>query len=245
MAIFNHESNSNCFIFSILNITLWIMPDLCVLITAVIIFFLVRKMATDRKKEQPQTLHSIKITKQEKSEKSQKINEFDRHRIQLIKFVGNVSTLAALCISGAISSSLLNLIYFTLFLGSSTYLAFNQNLRKKFAIILKIVSFIIFIQILCITGFQNPWIYSNKIFQTSFNARILGFMRIIIIDNDQHFSHFKINHKLSLDKLLHPFILMMTYFVITHYASYIMVTFKYFAVKIYKIFNFFFRKTKK
>lgn len=202
------------------------MPDLCVLMTAVVLFILIRKMASNRKKEQPDSLHSVKVALQDPSQTSgQKINDHDKKRFVIFKSVGNISTLATLCISGAISPSIINLVYFVIFLSSSTYLAFNKVLFKKFAIMLKIASFMIFIQILSITSYQNPWFYSSNIFQTSIISRILGFKRIIIIDNAEHFNHFKINDEISSEMVLHPFVLILTYYVITFNSSYILVIF--------------------
>lgn len=199
------------------------MSDLCVLMTAVILFFLIQKIASNRKKEQPDSLHSVKVTLHDKTDR--KLNESDKQQFLFYKTVGNFSSITALAISGAMSPSLLNFVYFVVFLASSSYLAININLFKKFAIILRALSFLIFIHILSITCFQNPWFYSSKLFQTSILSRILGFKRILIIDNAEHINFFKINDELKLDMIFHPFVLMLTYFVITYNASYILVSF--------------------
>lgn len=181
------------------------------------IFFLLKKLGADRKDEQE--LASIKISR-DLSEFS-KI-EFNEKRFGFVKFTGTISSLAAMCFSGAIYPSPINFIYFASFIIFATFLSCNRKLFKKFAIMLKIISILLLLQITSLIVYQNPRIYSI-LKNYEFFMKMLGFDRILLIDNEKHFSDFEINSEVDLDMILHPAVLMVTYFVLITTANYILV----------------------
>lgn len=164
------------------------------------------------------------MTKISTVEESQ--NEFNEKRYTFLNFIGIFSSLSALCCSGAIFPSALNFIYFAAFIIFTTYMSCNRTLFKKFAVTLKIISILIAIHLTALIVYQNPRIYLlMENFQSyKFILTMFGFKRILLIDNGKYFSDFELNIKIKIDTILHPAVLVVTYFILTLNANYILVS---------------------
>lgn len=184
------------------------------------IYILLKKLGTDRRNEQD--LAAVRIGKSENFENHK--HEISEKRIGILKLIGILSSLSALCVSGAIFPSPVNFVYFIAFLSIATFISWNLTLFKKFALLLKGISLVILTQLTCIVLYQSPWAYS--LFEgQKFIMNMLGFNRILLIDDKKHFTKFQVNWTLDKDLIFLPLALIITYFVLITTANYIVVGF--------------------
>lgn len=180
---------------------------------------MVKKLLENRKSEQPDNLQSIKISK---STSSIKINRsyfnFDEKGFYRRKNMWNFLSLAALCISGTISPSILNFVYFGMFLITVLFISCNKALSRKFAIILRVISVMLIMHILMIFGYQN---YYHLTIDMKLLLVILGLNRIVTFHDSDYF---EFNNQINLELIIHPFVLILTYFVINCTTSHILVS---------------------
>lgn len=191
------------------------------LLASIFIFFVLRKLGADRKAEQE--ISSVKVSKADTFDFF-KI-EFSEKRFAILKFIGILASLVVLCFSGTIYPSPINFIYFLSFMTFATILSVNRNLFQKFAISLRIISIVMLLQITLIVIAQSPWTYSF-IEGHQFIMNMMGFERILIIDDKENFAHFDLNEGIGIDALIHPTMLVIAYYVLTTTSNYILVSLK-------------------
>lgn len=134
---------------------------------------------------------------------------------------GKYSSIAALCFAGAVEPSILNGIYFGCFLYFSTWLAFNQELHRRFGIALTVISLILAFHICALILFQLPWF--QNLTEEGFWVQRLFSLKAIYKDTKQSNLVFVAN--MTLDHYLNPLVLVVTYQVITLESRFISVSF--------------------
>lgn len=137
----------------------------------------------------------------------------------LINQILSLISIVTLCCCGAVCVSAINMIYFVTFLVSSMYLASNCELGKKFSIILRMLSWIIMLQIISLILYQVNY-FQNVLLPESIIARLFGLYKIITF-TDQGIIYNKI---LNWDFFLHPMVLMVSYLIIANISKIIMVS---------------------
>ena len=198
-----------------------------------LIFILLRKNSFERKDEQKQDFTAVKI------ERFQSFNLLRRDlspkRFSTLRIIGIFASLASLCLSGVFQPSVINIIYFVGFLIFATCISCNITLMKKFAIFLKILSTILLLHITALLLYQIPWI--NSFFEDFSFMSILGFEKIFHIDVSRNLPVEGINSNLSIDAMLSPLVLMISYHIIVITAHFISVSFDCFQNFIFNFFS--------
>ena len=135
----------------------------------------------------------------------------------LINRILSMISIITLCLCGAVCVSAINMIYFVTFLISIMHVASNCGLEKKFSIILKMISWMLMLQIISIILYQVDF-FQNILPSQSIVARLLGLYEIFTVtDQGIYF-----NRKLNWDFLLHPMVLMVSYLIIANISRMIM-----------------------
>ncbi|XP_026300509.1 piezo-type mechanosensitive ion channel component isoform X9 [Apis mellifera] len=127
----------------------WLTPELIVLPTSTIIYFICRFLSQKTITEEGDaSLH-------QNIEASKKIVDGN---IKIINFLGRIGTyvvLASLCIAASLKPSIEGGFYFLIFLGASTWWACNKELRKGFAKLCRILMAVVVLHILVLLSYQN------------------------------------------------------------------------------------------
>ncbi|XP_061939821.1 piezo-type mechanosensitive ion channel component isoform X3 [Apis cerana] len=127
----------------------WLTPELIVLPTSIIIYFICRFLSQKTITEEGDaSLH-------QNIEASKKIVDGN---IKIINFLGRIGTyvvLASLCITACLRPSIEGGFYFLIFLGASTWWACNKELRKGFARLCRILMAVVVLHILVLLSYQN------------------------------------------------------------------------------------------
>lgn len=133
--------------------------------------------------------------------------------------IGVYSSIIFLCLAGVTELSLPNGIYFLSFLAIATFLATNQQLGFKFAIVLRLISVLLSVHIASIILYQFPIVqkaFDNK----SLVTRLIGARQFF--ESSMHQLEF--NSTLSFFSYMNPLILFATYLIITSTSCIIMVS---------------------
>lgn len=100
------------------------------LVVSILLFTLLTKISKNRKEEQ----NSLKTILVSSSFESNKIVPetyvLSEEKQNILVAIGTFSSLFALCVSGAVQPSLSSFVYFATFLGASTWLGCNLELKK-------------------------------------------------------------------------------------------------------------------
>ncbi|XP_043794747.1 piezo-type mechanosensitive ion channel component isoform X2 [Apis laboriosa] len=127
----------------------WLTPELIVLPTSIIIYFICRFLSQKTITEEGDaSLH-------QNIEASKKIVDGN---IKIINFLGRIGTyvvLASLCITASLRPSIEGAFYFLIFLGASTWWACNKELRKGFARLCRILMAVVVLHIVVLLSYQN------------------------------------------------------------------------------------------
>ncbi|XP_026674428.1 piezo-type mechanosensitive ion channel component isoform X4 [Ceratina calcarata] len=125
----------------------WLTPELIVLPTSLIVYFICRFISQSIPDEEESSLQRNNEAK----------GILDRH-VKVINFLGHIGTyviLASLCITAALNPSIEGGLYFLVFLSAATWWACNKELRKGFAVLCRIVMIIVVLHILVLLSYQN------------------------------------------------------------------------------------------
>lgn len=185
------------------------MPDLVISISSSIILGLDVRLT--KKSSLKQNLDNVKVV-QNVSTDSTSTN------YGIINQILCMICIVTLCCCGAVCVSTINMIYFVTFLVSIMYVASNRGLGKKFSIILRILSWILMLQIVAIVLYQVDC-FQKALPSESIVARLLGLYEIFTA-TDQGILF---NRQLNWDFLLHPMVLMVSYLIIANSSRMIMV----------------------
>lgn len=196
----------------------WLVPDIVALLMSTFLFTILKSFCKGRKDEQDH----LKTVLSEKSKKDTKklSDEMTIAQYKKIRELGKFSSIAALGLAGVVLPSIVNGIYFIGFLSFSTWLACNRELHKKFAVTLKVLSYILAVHIFSVIFFQIPW-FQNLIEEGNWISLVLGLSAIFKTTKE---SPLVFDPSLKLDNYLNPFILVATYFVITSTSVFILVS---------------------
>ncbi|CAK9812745.1 Piezo-type mechanosensitive ion channel component [Anthophora plagiata] len=135
---------------SVWEIFFWLTPELIILPTSTIIYFFCRFLSQTRviDEEDDASLNRHNKASKKNADGTAKI----------INFLGRIGTyvvLASLCITAALKPSVEGGFYFLVFLGAATWWACNKELRKGFAVLCRIVMFVVVLHILALLTYQN------------------------------------------------------------------------------------------
>ncbi|XP_076240297.1 piezo type mechanosensitive ion channel component [Calliopsis andreniformis] len=135
---------------SVWEIFFWLTPELIVLPSTIIIYFLCRYLTqTPVADEEDDTSMHRRVETSRKTE--------DR-TTKIISFLGRIGTYqvsSSLCITAALQPSVEGGFYFLVFLGTATWWACNKELRKGFAVLCRIVMVVVTLHILALLSYQN------------------------------------------------------------------------------------------
>ncbi|XP_033209745.1 piezo-type mechanosensitive ion channel component isoform X3 [Belonocnema kinseyi] len=134
---------------SVFEIVFWLAPEIVVLPTTLLVFFICRKLT-----KEPETGDDESPSIQQSTKKTE-----DRSA-KVINFLGNIGTyvaLASLCWAASFRPSVEGGFYFVVFLGAATWWACNKELLKGFAIVCRVVMFIVILHIITLLSYQNQW----------------------------------------------------------------------------------------
>ncbi|KAM0736630.1 Piezo-type mechanosensitive ion channel component 1 [Formica fusca] len=136
---------------SVWEIFYWLTPEFLVLPTVLIVYFICRFLTQKRISDEEEEPSLRRENKQKKTEDS---------TTKIINFLGGIGTyvvLASLCCVAALKPSIEAAFYFLVFLGAATCWACNKELRKKFAVICRIIMVIVIAHIVALLAYQNEW----------------------------------------------------------------------------------------
>lgn len=200
--------------FSFLNSSFWdicltVVPDLVISISASVILGL--DVYLTKKTEGKQNLDNIKEVQ------NVSIDSITTN-YGIINQILCMICIVTLCCCGAVCVTAINMIYFVTFLVSIMHVASNHGLGKKFSIILRMLSWILMLQIIAIVLYQIIY-FQNALPSQSIIARILGLYEIFTATD----RGILFNRKLNWDFLLHPMVLMVSYLIIANASRMILV----------------------
>ncbi|XP_050458271.1 piezo-type mechanosensitive ion channel component isoform X5 [Cataglyphis hispanica] len=136
---------------SVWEIFYWLTPEFLVLPTVLAVYFICRFLTQKRISNEEEEPSLRQENKQKKTEDS---------TTKIINFLGGIGTyvvLASLCCVAALKPSIEAAFYFLMFLGAATCWACNKELRKKFAVICRIIMVIVIAHIVALLAYQNEW----------------------------------------------------------------------------------------
>lgn len=184
------------------------------MISTILTYIILKSLCQSRKDEQD-TLKGISVdgTKQKRTSDGMKVLRYKK-----LRDAGKYSSIACLGFSGVIQLSVPNGIYFISFLYFSTWLAYNRQLYKMFALSLKLISFFLAIHIVFIVLFQLhwfPWFEENNLF-----CQLVG-LEVVFPKSGPWRLNF--NPELNITVYLNPLVLVLTYFVISTTSTFLLV----------------------
>lgn len=186
-----------------------VFPDLAIFIFSSI-FYVVLKFFSKNLFHENDNLTIQNVESEQKSANSMKCHQ----QLKLLKFLGIFVSLCFLCLCGASCISIINGIFFLTFLISCTWhIGLNRKLNKKFAIILKLLSILLILDIVALMLYQVKYL-KTLIATDEFMLKLLGLINL------KTSTHSTVNLKY----LMHPFVLMTTYLVITCTSNLIQMT---------------------
>lgn len=203
----------------------WILPDVVTFSTSIILFIIIKK-ASIRRRDEQENLRSVAAGNSESPERDQNCSgPMTRKRYKALRRLGLLSSIVSLCSAGIIQPSVVNGVYFLSFLGSSTWLSTNRKLGGRFAVFLKIISVVLMFHITAIILYQIP-IFQEMLQEENLLFRVL-FRTLKIYSStsiEEMPNHLGFNMDLNIEVYINPFILMITYFIITSTSFFILVS---------------------
>lgn len=205
-----------------IDISHWILPDIVAFIFSLVVSSILKKISKSRKSED-EKLKTIFVDRSSiEHRRRQSSRRMTFAQFEKLKVFGVFSSLASLCVAGSLQPSAINAIYFLTFLASSTWLAFNRELNKMFAIILRCVSIVQLLHIVAFILYQTPW-FQEIIDDNSMAFRVSGILKIFSnSDRSQHTLNFNAN--MNFDVYLNPLALMSSYLIIVSTSNFLLVT---------------------
>ncbi|KAL7042426.1 hypothetical protein ACKWTF_001133 [Chironomus riparius] len=191
------------------DIYLTVVPDLVISLGSSIVLGISIQIAKERNLKN-ENLDNVKV--------QERATDVTSTNYGLINRILSLISIMTTCLSGAVCVSAINMIYFVTFLISIMHLASNCGLGKKFSIILRMISWMLMLQIVSIILYQIDY-FQSVLPSQSIVARLLGLYEIFKATN--HGIYF--NKQLNWDFLLHPMVLMVSYLIIANISRMIMI----------------------
>ncbi|CRL00087.1 CLUMA_CG013369, isoform A [Clunio marinus] len=194
-------------------------PDSIVTSSTIILISLTKKFTSFRKEENERLRKIFVLSKN--YEKSFEASENGYLNYQKFRKVITIVSIISIGLAGAVEPSILNSIYFVSFLIIATWLGVNRDYQKKFAVFLKILSFLLIVHITAILLYQNKW-FEHEINDQNWYERLLGLDLYYISDNSNKLFQLTLNNELQIDDFLNPFVLIGCYLIISTASQFIL-----------------------
>ncbi|CRL00086.1 CLUMA_CG013368, isoform A [Clunio marinus] len=177
-------------------------PDSIVTSSTIILISLTKKFTSFRKEENERLRKIFVLSKN--YEKSFEASENGYLNYQKFRKVITIVSIISIGLAGAVEPSILNSIYFVSFLIIATWLGVNRDYQKKFAVFLKILSFLLIVHITAILLYQNKW-FEHEINDQNWYERLLGLDLYYISDNSNKLFQLTLNNELQIDDFFESF----------------------------------------
>ncbi|KAL7286394.1 hypothetical protein TKK_0019346 [Trichogramma kaykai] len=131
-------------------ILFWLTPEIVVFPVTLTIYCLCRRLTLSPVQGDENVTATVEQYERRSKERSAKI----------INFLGTIGTyvvLAVLCCAAALKPSVEGAFYFLVFLGSATWWACHRELRRGFAVVVRVLMFVVALHILVLLSYQNQW----------------------------------------------------------------------------------------
>ncbi|CAB0040178.1 unnamed protein product [Trichogramma brassicae] len=131
-------------------ILFWLTPEIVVFPVTLTIYCLCRRLTLSPVQGDENVTATVEQYERRSKERSAKI----------INFLGTIGTyivLAVLCCAAALKPSVEGAFYFLVFLGSATWWACHRELRRGFAVVVRVLMVVVALHILVLLSYQNQW----------------------------------------------------------------------------------------
>nr|XP_018904349.1 PREDICTED: piezo-type mechanosensitive ion channel component 2 isoform X6 [Bemisia tabaci] len=106
---------------------------------------------------------------------------FQRNKYTFLTAIGKYLCLLLLCLAGILRPTVINAIYFLIFLFCVTWWAFNRESKKLFAVLCRFSMLCIFVQLLAVYFYQIPW-FQEQIPVDTLLAKLTGLYILVVTD---------------------------------------------------------------